>query len=180
MSRTADSLTLPTAMHSGTRGAPAAEARAGGPSPGGRFRSWASSLTSRSADHHSHQQDVERDAWWKIHFFRGMVNDVRRRVPYYWSDWRDAWDYRVVPSTIYMYFAKTIRFLPKNGETNDTVQPSILPALAFSLDMFTKTNMQYGVNEVLLASVLGAVVFAILACQPLVIVGVTGPITVFN
>ncbi|KAJ8123251.1 hypothetical protein ONZ43_g751 [Nemania bipapillata] len=40
--------------------------------------------------------------------------------------------------------------------------------------------MQYGVNEVLLASVLGAVVFSVIACQPLVIVGVTGPITVFN
>lgn len=49
-----------------------------------------------------------------------------------------------------------------------------------SLDMLHKTNMQYGVNEVLLASVLGAVVFSVLACQPLVIVGVTGPITVFN
>lgn len=46
--------------------------------------------------------------------------------------------------------------------------------------MFSKTNMSYGVNEVLLASVLGAVVFAIAAAQPLVIVGVTGPITVFN
>lgn len=55
-----------------------------------------------------------------------------------------------------------------------------MPALAFSLDMFTKTDMQYGVNEVLLSSVLGAVVFSLLACQPLVIVGVTGPITVFN
>ena len=55
-----------------------------------------------------------------------------------------------------------------------------MPALAFSLDMFTKTDMHYGVNEVLLASVLGAVVFSLLACQPLVIVGVTGPITVFN
>jgi boron transporter len=40
--------------------------------------------------------------------------------------------------------------------------------------MFTKTGMSYGVNEVLLASVLGAVVFAIFAAQPLVIVGVTG------
>ncbi|KAI1169171.1 HCO3 transporter family-domain-containing protein [Nemania serpens] len=100
--------------------------------------------------------------WWRIHPFRGIVNDIRRRAPYYWSDWIDAWDYRVVPATVYMYFA------------------NILPALAFSLDMFTKTNMQYGVNEVLLASVLGAVVFSIIACQPLVIVGVTGPITVFN
>lgn len=65
-------------------------------------------------------------------------------------------------------------------ERKADMETSILPALAFSLDMFTKTNMQYGVNEVLLASVLGAVVFSIIACQPLVIVGVTGPITVFN
>lgn len=51
---------------------------------------------------------------------------------------------------------------------------SILPALAFSLDMFEKTNQSFGVNEVLLASVLGAVVFSVFAAQPLVIVGVTG------
>jgi hypothetical protein len=40
--------------------------------------------------------------------------------------------------------------------------------------MFEKTKQSYGVNEVLLASVLGAVVFAVFAAQPLVIVGVTG------
>ncbi|APA07849.1 hypothetical protein sscle_03g026190 [Sclerotinia sclerotiorum 1980 UF-70] len=100
--------------------------------------------------------------WYKIRWFKGMADDVKRRAPFYLSDWTDAWDYRVVPATIYMYFA------------------NILPALAFSLDMFTKTNMSYGVNEVLLASVLGSVVFAVFAAQPLVIVGVTGPITVFN
>jgi boron transporter len=45
-------------------------------------------------------------AWWNIHIFRGMINDLRRRIPFYWSDWVDAWDYRVVPATVYMYFAK--------------------------------------------------------------------------
>ncbi|KAI0393416.1 anion exchange protein 4 [Xylariaceae sp. FL0594] len=123
-----------------------------------------------SSTHHTGSRSKKRkkkrkntsERWWKIHLFRGMVNDVRRRAPYYASDWRDAWDYRVVPATVYMYFA------------------NILPALAFSLDMFTKTHGSYGVNEVLLASVLGAVVFSLAACQPLVIVGVTGPITVFN
>lgn len=35
-----------------------------------------------------------------------MVGDLRRRAPYYWSDWKDALDYRVVPATVYMYFAK--------------------------------------------------------------------------
>lgn len=48
------------------------------------------------------------EPWWRIHPFRGMVNDVRRRLPYYPSDWRDAWDYRVVPATVYMYFAKLV------------------------------------------------------------------------
>jgi len=43
---------------------------------------------------------------WKIWLLRGMINDVRRRAPFYWSDWVDAWDYRVVPATVYMYFAK--------------------------------------------------------------------------
>lgn len=62
----------------------------------------------------------------------------------------------------------------------DNLVDSILPALAFSLDMFEKTDESYGVNEVLLASVLGSVVFALFSAQPLVIVGVTGPITVFN
>ncbi len=46
--------------------------------------------------------------------------------------------------------------------------------------MFQNTASNYGVNEVLLSSVLGSVVFSLLAAQPLVIVGVTGPITVFN
>lgn len=60
-------------------------------------------------------------------------------------------------------------------ETTATYQSdSILPALAFSFDMFSSTDRAYGVNEVLLASVLGAVVFSLAAGQPLVIVGVTG------
>lgn len=48
----------------------------------------------------------QHQRWWRIGLFRGMVNDIRRRAPYYWSDWKDAWDYRVVPATVYIYFAK--------------------------------------------------------------------------
>jgi len=46
------------------------------------------------------------EKWWKIHFGRGIINDIKRRAPYYYRDWLDAWDYRVVPATVYMYFAK--------------------------------------------------------------------------
>lgn len=116
MSQTADSLTFPTAMHSSgsNRGGAAESGGAGaGSSPSANIRRWANSLlTSRSAfnqsstDQRRHGATQESGEWWKIHFFRGMVNDLRRRAPYYWSDWLDAWDYRVIPSTVYMYFAK--------------------------------------------------------------------------
>ncbi len=40
---------------------------------------------------------------------------------------------------------------------------SILPALASSLDVFSKSDMSYGVDGVLLAPVLGSVVFVLAA-----------------
>jgi hypothetical protein len=51
---------------------------------------------------------VAASKWWKTKLFAGMYNDVRRRAPFYASDWKDAWDYRVVPATVYMYFAKYV------------------------------------------------------------------------
>ncbi|KZZ88335.1 Bicarbonate transporter, eukaryotic [Moelleriella libera RCEF 2490] len=64
-----------------------------------------------------------REPWWRMHPFRGMVHDVRRRLPYYVSDWTDAWDYRVVPATVYMYFAKYVVVPPALP-----LLPSALPA----------------------------------------------------
>ncbi|KAL3230447.1 Boron transporter 1 [Nakaseomyces bracarensis] len=92
----------------------------------------------------------------------GIWLDLKDRIPWYWQDWKDSWDYRVIPSVIETYFN------------------NLLPAIAFAQDMFDRTDKAYGVNEVLLASAMGGIVFGILAGQPLCIVGVTGPITIFN
>lgn len=40
--------------------------------------------------------------------FCGIIQDMRARVPYYWSDWTDAWNYRVVPATLLIFFAKCV------------------------------------------------------------------------
>ncbi|KAH7382342.1 HCO3 transporter family-domain-containing protein [Pyrenochaeta sp. MPI-SDFR-AT-0127] len=93
---------------------------------------------------------------------RGMYHDVKRRLPYYWSDIRDALTYRAFASTIRMYFV------------------NVLPAIAFTLDMYRRTGEFFGVNEALFASALAAMVFSLLSCQPLTIVGVTGLIALFN
>lgn len=36
----------------------------------------------------------------------GIWNDIWSRTPYYASDWIDAWNYRVVPATTLIFFAK--------------------------------------------------------------------------
>ena len=38
--------------------------------------------------------------------FYGIIQDVKSRAPYYASDWTDAWNYRVVPATLLIFFAK--------------------------------------------------------------------------
>ncbi|CBF89952.1 hypothetical protein AN0218.2 [Aspergillus nidulans FGSC A4] len=97
-----------------------------------------------------------------LHPGRGMYHDVRRRLPYYWSDITDAFTYRTVASTVRMYFV------------------NLLPAIAYTLDMSRRTGNFYGINESLFSSALAAMVFSVLAAQPLTIVGVTGLISLFN
>lgn len=96
------------------------------------------------------------------YFGYGIYNDIRSRLPYYISDFRDAYNYRVIPSLTYIFFT------------------NLLPAIAFAQDMFDKTNNLYGVNEVLMSSALAGVAFGLFSGQPLCIVGVTGPISIFS
>lgn len=97
------------------------------------------------------------------HFGKGVFDDIRYRLmKYYISDIKDGFTYRTIPSTVYIFFV------------------NLLPAIAFAQDMFDHTNNSYGVNEVLLASAMGGIVFGLFAGSPLCIVGVTGPISIFN
>ncbi|TCD65497.1 hypothetical protein EIP91_002545 [Steccherinum ochraceum] len=91
----------------------------------------------------------------------GIYSDIRSRAPFYVSDWTDAWNYRVVPAVVLIFFA------------------NVLPGIAFSLDLI-ETTQQYGVSEVLLSSFMASFIFSIFGAQPLCIAGVTGPITVLN
>ncbi|CAO2653136.1 Nn.00g025470.m01.CDS01 [Neocucurbitaria sp. VM-36] len=93
---------------------------------------------------------------------RGMYHDVKRRLPYYSSDITDALTYRAFASTVRMYFV------------------NVLPAIAFTLDMYRRTGGFFGINEALFASAFAAMVFSLLSCQPLTIVGVTGLVALFN
>lgn len=68
-------------------------------------------------------------------------------------------------------------FLPAFGAP---LSPSLMPAIAYVLDMYHRTNGAYGVNEVILASALAAIVFPVFSVQPLTFVGVTGLINLVS
>lgn len=109
---------------------------------------------------YDHAQGWRR--WRALRPGRGMWHDVKRRAPYYWSDITDAWTYRTLASVVRMYFV------------------NLLPAIAYTLEMYRRTGEFFGINEGLFSSALAAMVFSILGTQPLTIVGVTGLISLFN
>ncbi|KAG5747396.1 hypothetical protein H9Q70_009912 [Fusarium xylarioides] len=108
----------------------------------------------------SYSYDARRGwrRWGVFHPGRGMYHDVKRRLPYYPSDITDAFTYRTVASTVRI----------------------LLPAIAYTLDMYRRTGQFFGINEALFSSAMAAIVFSLFSAQPLTIVGVTGLISLFN
>jgi hypothetical protein len=60
-------------------------------------------LDRREADSEAGGHGSRRKQAWYIRWIKGwgsgMRNDIVHRLPYYASDWTDAWNYRVVPAT---------------------------------------------------------------------------------
>lgn len=98
--------------------------------------------------------------------FVEMGKDLRRRKPHYLSDWTDGFHRKVLSSSLFMFFT------------------SIGPAITFAALLNTKTEVegvaQIGPVEVLLSTAITGSIFAIFGGQPLCIVGVTGPVTIFT
>jgi hypothetical protein len=94
--------------------------------------------------------------------FRGITDDYNRRAPHYYSDWTEGLNLKLVAAIFFMFFT------------------SIGPAITFAVLLQDNTEKEIGVVEVLLSSALSGGIFSIFAGQPLVIVGVTGPVTILT
>lgn len=108
----------------------------------------------------------QRSWLYELKPFRGMYYDFRRRLPFLASDWTTA-------------------FQPKNWWTVAQYIPrmyfiNLMPAISYIIDMNHRTGGAYGLNEVILASALAAIVFPVFSIQPLTFVGVTGLINLVN
>lgn len=95
-------------------------------------------------------------------FCGGLVRDIKRRFPLYLSDFKDALDVHCLPTIIFIYFA------------------CLAPAITFGGLLSEKTNAWMGVSEMILATTLSGILFSLFAGQPLIIIGATGPLLVFE
>ncbi|XP_033628613.1 band 3 anion transport protein-like isoform X1 [Asterias rubens] len=94
--------------------------------------------------------------------FGGLVNDVKRRYPLYLSDLKDALNVQCIAATFFIFFA------------------ALSPAITFGGLLADKTNNLIGVSEMVLGTSVCGLVFAIFSGQPLIIIGATGPVLVFE
>lgn len=94
-------------------------------------------------------------------FMTGIKEDLEARVPLFRSDWgRPQSIYTVVNAT---FFAFVIQ---------------LIPALIFAELMNRETNGNLGTAETLLSTAIIGIIYAIFSGQPLVIMGVTGPVAI--
>lgn len=123
--------------------------------------------------------------------FGGLVRDVRRRYPKYLSDFKDALNSQCMAAVIFIYFAAlspAITFGGLLGETrrwNDRPPANKLPILetvaeGVCLLLGEKTDGLIGVSELIVSTAVQGVVFCLLGAQPLLIVGFSGPLLVFE
>uniref|UniRef100_A0A8C2IXM6 Anion exchange protein n=1 Tax=Cyprinus carpio TaxID=7962 RepID=A0A8C2IXM6_CYPCA len=94
--------------------------------------------------------------------FGGMVKDIKRRYKHYLSDFTDALDPQVLSAVIFIYFA------------------ALSPAITFGGLLADKTEHMMGVSELMVATCVQGVIFSLFAAQPVLVIGFTGPLMVFE
>ncbi|XP_018621189.2 anion exchange protein 2b isoform X3 [Scleropages formosus] len=94
--------------------------------------------------------------------FGGVIRDARRRYPKYVSDFKDALNAQCMAAVIFIYFA------------------ALSPAITFGGLLGEKTEGLIGVSELIVATAVQGVLFCLLGAQPLLVVGFSGPILVFE
>ena len=126
--------------------------------------------------------------------FGGLIRDVRRRYPHYLSDFRDALDPQCLAAVIFIYFAAlspAITFgglLGKEGLSQGGAGRARLPQPPASppapeqapAALGEKTHDLIGVSELIMSTAIQGVLFCLLGAQPLLVIGFSGPLLVFE
>ncbi|XP_030066755.1 anion exchange protein 3 [Microcaecilia unicolor] len=94
--------------------------------------------------------------------FGGLLQDVKRRYPKYLSDITDGLNCQCLAAVLFIYFA------------------ALSPAITFGGLLGEKTEGLMGVSELLISTSVLGIIFSLLAAQPMLIIGFSGPLLVFE
>ena len=97
-----------------------------------------------------------------MNLFSGLTKDVHTRFPHYKSDFVNFFDSKVISASIFLFFA------------------CLANAVAFGSLSSLLTHGQIGVIEMLIATAIGGIIYALLSAQPITLLGGTGPIVIFT
>uniref|UniRef100_A0A4W4DXB6 Anion exchange protein n=1 Tax=Electrophorus electricus TaxID=8005 RepID=A0A4W4DXB6_ELEEL len=94
--------------------------------------------------------------------FGGLVKDIKRRYKHYISDFTDGLSIQVLSAIIFIYFA------------------ALSPAITFGGLLAEKTENLIGVSEMMISTSVQGMIFCLLAAQPVLVIGFSGPLLVFE
>ncbi|XP_040569679.1 electroneutral sodium bicarbonate exchanger 1 isoform X26 [Lepeophtheirus salmonis] len=95
-------------------------------------------------------------------FFGGLINDIKRKKPFYLSDFKDCLALQCIASYIFIYFA------------------CLTPIITFGGLLGDATENRIAAIESLVSGLIVGVAYGFFSGQPLTILGSTGPILVFE
>ncbi|KPM04625.1 electroneutral sodium bicarbonate exchanger-like protein [Sarcoptes scabiei] len=101
--------------------------------------------------------------------FGGLINDIKRKYPWYLTDFTDAFVLQSVASIFFLYFACLTPIITFGGLLGDATGNNIVCHQCFNATM-----------ESLLTGCICGVLYGLFSGQPLTILGSTGPVLVFE
>lgn len=120
------------------------------------------SLDSEEEERQQFHDQKEAGLVYTTSIFKGLCNDVKRKLPFYISDFKDGLNAKTVASAVFMFFAV------------------LAPSIILGGILGESTNNRIGVIETLLGNAFVGIVYALFSGQPLSILGLTGPVLIYE
>ncbi|KRX22096.1 Sodium-driven chloride bicarbonate exchanger [Trichinella nelsoni] len=107
-----------------------------------------------------HGKDIALKRTHKL--FGGLMADIKRKIPWYASDFKDAFNLQCVAAFLYMYFAM------------------LAPIVTFGGLLEEATDRNLAAIENLFSGAICGTLYSLFAGQPLTMIGSTGPVLIFE
>ncbi|XP_078276959.1 sodium bicarbonate cotransporter 3 isoform X5 [Rhinoraja longicauda] len=117
-------------------------------------------ITNGATNHEEHHTGPELKRTGRI--FGGLIHDIKRKSPFYLSDFKDAINLQCLASILFLYCA------------------CMSPVITFGGLLGEATENRISAMESLFGASMTGIVYSLFAGQPLTILGSTGPVLVFE